>query len=381
MLISVERVRGKEMVNFNNNYDELAMPGDWIPIVQKLQSQDGTVIVLGKSDSGKTSLIKLLTYFLVKRNRNIGIIDLDIGQSTLGLPATIAISTVDKKKLKDGNIPIEHMLFIGMISPAGCIDRFLDRICKLYSISQKKKIDTLIVDTTGLVMGSIGIYLKSSLINRINPAALVALQSAQELEPILSQFESRPSLQIYRIKPCQNIVQRSWRDRKLRREKQFCHYFRDSRTREVDFTTTTIRDFNFGLSFCSDNDIVDTIKQKFALEPVYAEKIQNTVVLILQEPQSFPGKDIFINIKKHLQVEQVISILPHWFQYFLISFNTTDGFSNGLGIIKNIDFEKKKITIYMPGSISAENFSEIELGQVRVKPDGTELPYNEPVKF
>jgi polynucleotide 5'-hydroxyl-kinase GRC3/NOL9 len=181
------------MVSFNNNYDELAMPGDWIPIVQKLQSQDGTVIVLGKSDSGKTSLIKLLTYFLVKRNRKIGIIDLDIGQSTLGPPATIAMSTVDKNKLKDGNIPIEHMLFIGMISPAGCIDRFLDRICKLYSISQKKKIDTLIVDTTGLVMGSIGIYLKSSLINRINPAALVALQFAQELEPILSQFESRPS--------------------------------------------------------------------------------------------------------------------------------------------------------------------------------------------
>jgi polynucleotide 5'-kinase involved in rRNA processing len=108
LLIFVEWVRGKEMVNFNNNYDELAMPGDWIPIVQKLQSQDGTVIVLGKSDSGKTSLIKLLTYFLVKRNRNIGIIDLDTGQSTLGPPATIAMSTVDKKKLKDGNIPIER---------------------------------------------------------------------------------------------------------------------------------------------------------------------------------------------------------------------------------------------------------------------------------
>ena len=53
------------MVNFNNNYDELNARG-LIPIVQKLQSQDGTVIVLGKSD--RKPAIKLLTYFYKKLN-------------------------------------------------------------------------------------------------------------------------------------------------------------------------------------------------------------------------------------------------------------------------------------------------------------------------
>ena len=369
------------MFNFNNNYGELAMPGDWIPVVQELQSQDGTIIVLGKADSGKTSFIKLLTYFLVKRNRKIGIIDLDIGQSTIGPPATIAMSTVDKKRLKDGNIPVDHMLFMGMITPANSIDRFLDKVYKLYTVSERKIVDTLLVDTTGLVTGSIGIFLKSSLIKRINPAALVALQFAQELEPILSQFEPEPSLQIYRIKPCQNIVQRDWRDRKLRRQKQFFHYFQDSRTWEVDITTIAVKDFNFGLSLCSDNDIVDTIKEKFALKLVYAEKIKNTVALILQDSKSIPDKDIFANIQKHLQVERVFLFLPNWFQYLLVSFNSTDSLSNGLGIIKCIDFEKKKISIHTPVTISAGSFSEMELGQVKVKPDGTELPYQGPVKF
>lgn len=369
------------MFNFNNNYHELAIPGDWMPVVQELLSQDGTIVILGMTDSGKTSLIKLLTYFFVKRNRKIGIIDLDIGQSTLGPPATIGMSIVDKKRLKDGNIPVDLMFFMGMISPARCIDRFLDKAYKLHTASKRKTIDTLLVDTTGLVTGSFGIFLKSSLIKRINPAALIALQFVQELEPILSQFEPNPSIQIYRIKPCQNLIQRDWGDRKQRRKKQFYHYFQDSRIKEIDVTTVTVKDFNFGLSFCSDNSIVDTIKEKFALELVYAEKIKNTAALILQDPMRIPGKDIFINIKKYLQVEQIISFLTNWFQYLLVSFNNTDGLSNGLGIIKNIDFEKKKITIHTPASISPGSFSEIELGQVKVKPDGTEFPYQGPIKF
>lgn len=363
------------------NYDELVIPGDWIPIFQKVLIQDGAVLVLGKSDSGKTSLIKALTYFLVKRNKKIGLIDLDVGQSTLGPPATIAMSTIDKEKLKDGYIPADNMLFVGMVSPARCMDRFLEKILKLYTVTEKRMADTILVDTTGLIMGNIGSFLKKSVIERIKPAILIALQFSQELEPILSLFEAGPSPQIYRIKPYQNIVQRSWRDRKLRREKQFYHYFQNSKLREVDVSAITIRDFNFGISLCVDSEIIGTIKQKFALGLVYAEKIKNRVVLILSEPQNIPGKDFFLKIKKNLQVEQIIVLFPCWFQYLVVSFNTAGGLSKGLGIISNIDFKKKKITIHSPVFIEPNTSTEVVLGQIRVRPDGAELPYKEPLVF
>ncbi|HNR65096.1 MAG TPA: Clp1/GlmU family protein [Atribacterota bacterium] len=369
------------MVNSNICNDELFMPGDWLPVIQKIQKHEGTVIVLGKTDSGKTSFIKLLTCFLVRRNRKIGIIDSDIGQSTLGPPATIGLSIADKNRLKDGIIPVDYIYFIGAISPEQCIDRFLDRIYRLYTIAEKEKIDVLLIDTTGLVMGRVGQYLKGNLIRKIHPSALVALQFDRELEPILSEFVSQSLIHTYRITPYPNIVERNWRDRKSRREKQFNLYFKGLQVKEIDFSTMVMKDFNFGLSFCSDNNIAESIGQIFKLEIIFLEVIGSRAILILPDPQNIPDKATFIKIKRYLQVEQVVLIFPHWFQNILASLNNAEGLSIGLGIVKRIDVAEKRNTFLVPASLSLGNIAQIELGKVRIKPDGTELPYREPLKY
>ncbi len=369
------------MVNSNLCNDKLFMPGDWLPIIQKIQKHEGTVIVLGKTDSGKTSFIKLLTCFLVRRNKKIGIIDSDIGQSTLGPPATIGLSIVDKNRLKDSIIPVDYMHFIGAISPEQCIDRFLDRIYRLYTIAEKEKIDFLLIDTTGLVMGRVGQYLKGNLISKIRPSILVALQFDRELEPILSQFASQSLIHTYRIRPYPNIVERNWKDRKSRREKQFNFYFKGSQVKEIDFSAMEMKDFNFGLSFCSDNNIAESIGQIFKLKIIFLKVIGNRAILILPNPQNIPDRNTFIKIKKYLQVEQVVLIFPIWFQNILTSFNNSEGLSVGLGIAKRIDVVEKRSTFLAPASLSLENIVQIELGQVRIKPDGTELPYGETLKY
>lgn len=204
---------------------ELVMPGEWVPIAQKILCQDETIMVLGKMDSGKTSFIQLFVQYLVKRNRKIGWIDADIGQSTLGPPTTAGMSILDKKSLKSMVLPEIRLVFIGALSPARCVDKFINGICLLNGIGHSYKVNTILIDTTGLVTGTLGSYIKSSLIKRIKPTVLIALQFKDELEPILKEFEKEALISIFRLKPYQEIHHKNWFERKNRRKNQFREYF------------------------------------------------------------------------------------------------------------------------------------------------------------
>lgn len=372
------------IVNLNFGQEGLMMPGDWMSITQKIFSQSGTVMVLGKTDSGKTSFIKILAQYLARRNRKVGIIDLDIGQSTLGPPGTISMGVLDKERLKKKIIPVCYMIFIGSTSPGKCVDRFLARAYHLYCLGQREKVDTLLVDTTGLVTGSVGVYLKCNLIEKIDPTIIVALQFGQELEPILEIFKSQSSRQIFRIKPFPNISEKNWIERKKRREKQFKIYFRDSLIRDIDFTTLSITGIYFDSIFLSDTEIITQLKEKYQLEVISGDIIDSKMILILPGPPTILSQDIVnivTDIKKCYKLKQIILLFSDWFSYLLVSFNNKEGLSNGLGIIKEIDFKQKKMTVYLPASISLENLAQIEIGQLKVKPDGSELPYIEPAEY
>jgi len=39
------------------------------------------------------------------------------------------------------------------------------------------------------------------------------------------------------------------------------------------------------------------------------------------------------------------------------------------------------MTVYLPASVSLENLAQIEVGQLKVKPDGSELSYIEPAEY
>ncbi|NLL61189.1 MAG: hypothetical protein GX240_00145 [Candidatus Atribacteria bacterium] len=370
------------MISLELSYHDLIIPGDWTPMFRKIQNQNGVIMVLGKSDSGKTSLIKLLAAYLVRRNRKIALIDLDIGQSILGLPGTMGIGIVNRSNLKNGLVQVNHRSFFGATSPAKGIDRFLEKAYRLYTVAHKENADVFLIDTTGLVMGSLGAYLKGNLIKRINPTALIALQFEQELEPILTECEILPALKIYRVKPYQRIIRKNWTERKTRRKKQFELYFQDAQLRDLDFSAIPIRDFNFDFDFGSKSSRAAQIFRQFQREIISTKIVEKRTLMVLSpEPQYNPDKELLSKIKDYFKVEHIVIIFPEWFQNLLISLTDTEGLSNGLGIIGNIDFKKKIMTTYLPISVSSKALAQIELGMFRIRLDGTELPYLEPEQY
>ena len=70
---------------------------DWEVLLHKLLQNKGTALIIGATDSGKSTLAKYLVQKLVSQNINVCLIDSDVGQSSLGLPGTICMKVFSTK--------------------------------------------------------------------------------------------------------------------------------------------------------------------------------------------------------------------------------------------------------------------------------------------
>lgn len=360
---------------FNEN---LTMPGDWVAIAQRILRQNETVMVLGKTDSGKTSTVILFVQYLIRRNRRVAIIDGDIGQSTLGPPGTINMVILNHQNLKSGIIPVDNTVFIGAISPERCFQKLIDGFCILNKICQKSRVDAVFIDTTGFISGNLGMYLKSRIIKKIKPTILIALQFTDELEPILKLVENRSSINVFRLRPCQNINQKNWLERKTRRKRQFEIYFKEAELKQFDFSETVLKGPYFGQGHFLGKKEIETVNTRYQTNLVTAERKKSRMIFITKDHQNGVSQDSVRGIKNDFSVPEVTLISENWFHFLLVSFTNQEGLSMGLGIIQGIDFQQKKLMAYVAHHVSRNDFTKIEMGQLKISPDGKELPYRQP---
>ncbi len=151
------------------------------PLLHELDSLHGTVLLLGGTDSGKTTLAYALFDALVAAGRPcVAHLDLDVGQGTLGPPTTIGL----RVSTRPGRI---WQRFVGSISPQG---HFLPAVVGAYKLHQQALAlgaETLVVDTTGMVDPEVGgVALKRWKIELLRPAVVVALTQGRELDPIVA---------------------------------------------------------------------------------------------------------------------------------------------------------------------------------------------------
>ncbi len=56
---------------------------EWERLIEKLIKDKGTVLLLGATDSGKSTLAKYFIKRLVSENIRVSLVDSDVGQSSL----------------------------------------------------------------------------------------------------------------------------------------------------------------------------------------------------------------------------------------------------------------------------------------------------------
>ena len=201
------------------------MKGVTREVVEEISKPENKIImILGGIDVGKTFLIENIAEFL-SDSIDVGIVDIDTGQSHIGPPTTIGWGIV-RGGFKDWeDIEIIDMFFVGDTSP---LKNLLPTITGAEYITGKAKSDTekILIDTTGLVLDVIGRILKWNLIEIIRPNIIITLERENELDHILKVYENTKAFKIFRLSSPRGAKIRSQLSRNNYRKKMFGEYLK-----------------------------------------------------------------------------------------------------------------------------------------------------------
>ena len=204
----------------------------WAEEIEKCKSKIGNeykkIMILGPTDSGKSTLAVLLSNIALSMNKKVGILDGDVGQADLTPPAFIGC-----KILKEGIFDLRDV-YADFVIPIGLIDVSVDEELIIKSMKKAleyfKDVDTVIINTDGYIEGP-GIAYKIKLIKEMNPNAIFLIGN----EELKTKFSSL-NCEIVNLK-IPPAIGKDRTTRVLRREMQYAKFISTNSRINIDLKT------------------------------------------------------------------------------------------------------------------------------------------------
>ena len=212
---------------------EISGPKEWYTLLDVLKEEKGIAILLGATDTGKSTLAKFLIFNLCQKGLKVALIDADIGQSFLGPPATISLSVFKSDPNWQLVLSPPEIFFVGSITPEENFPIHLKGVKRMVDKAASHGVDVILVDTTGFVLGEKGIELKRRKLDLLSPRFILALQKSDELEPILEHYKENTLPRILRLSLSEQVRPRSMEERRIYRTDKFQEYFKHSVIQEL----------------------------------------------------------------------------------------------------------------------------------------------------
>jgi polynucleotide 5'-hydroxyl-kinase GRC3/NOL9 len=196
---------------------------------------EGTVMIIGASDTGKSTLARHLYQELCRNGCPAAYLDTDMGQSILGLPTTLNLALSGEPG--DDRFPPrgkQTAFFVGSLTPRG---HMLPTVIGAHRLQQKALragAEAVVVDTTGLVERSQGgKALKQWKIELLAPSTVIGLQRAGELEPILWPLRRDRRVRCMELRVSPRAMERSRQARIDRRRARLARYLQPAQPRLI----------------------------------------------------------------------------------------------------------------------------------------------------
>ncbi len=347
----IEEFEGKTIPSsWDNACDELL----------RLHAKPVIALVLGAADSGKTSFCTYLVNKLLKKMKRVAILDGDLGQSDIGPPCTISYAFASKPITDLFNLRAENAFFVGATSPSKAAEKAVFGLKRLIDEVLNFHPDFVVVNTDGWVEGDDALKYKVQLVNKIVPHTILCIQQAEKLKPILSKLEEFKKLF---IDPSPAIKQRSREKRRSLRELGYIKYLKNGRVQSIPVGWLKIEDEEFvGLGKGFKNPKLESeIYSILGTKTIHLAELQDKILIVVD-------KDKRISSEKIMKLEEVlgkkISVIWKGFEegFLTALYNNEDHFL-GLGILKEIDYDRKIMKIYTPakGGISTLVVGKVKL--------------------
>jgi polynucleotide 5'-hydroxyl-kinase GRC3/NOL9 len=274
------------------------------------------------------------------------IVDADVGQKDIGPPAAITLGYPDLF-LDSVSIKPAAFYFVGSVSPAG---HFLPMVVGAGLMVEAAASSFVIINTTGLIRGP-GTVLKSYKIEAVRPDVIIGIGRRRDLSFMMRGCRNYNTI---RISSSPKAASKTPEDRRVLRERAFRRYFEPSTEVTIEIDKAVFQ-----------RSLLFTGEPMKSHDLIHCERTSEGVLAVSEMPD---------------QHREGMRIITAGFERNLIcGLADRRNRCQGLGIIKEIDFSERTITLRTP--VPAREVRVIQFGDFYLGLDGAELGRKAPGSF
>ncbi|GAA0183858.1 mRNA polyadenylation factor [Lithospermum erythrorhizon] len=196
-------------------------------------SQGPRVIVVGPTDSGKSTLTRMLLSWAAKQGWKPTFVDLDIGQGSITIPGSIAATPVELPIDPVEGIPLEMPLvyFYGHITPSANIELYKVLVKELaqtlerqFSGNAESRASGMVINTMGWIEGA-GYELLLHAIDTFKATVVLVLGQEKLCSMLRGVVKSKGNVDVVKLQKSGGVVSRNVKVRQKARGFRIREYF------------------------------------------------------------------------------------------------------------------------------------------------------------
>ncbi|KAM5581470.1 hypothetical protein ABKV19_010608 [Rosa sericea] len=197
------------------------------------QAQGPRVIVVGPSDSGKSTLSKMLLSWAAKQGWKPTFVDLDIGQGAITIPGCIAATPIEMPIDPVEGIPLDMPLvyFYGHTTPMSNVDLYRVLVKELSQMVERQftgnaesQAAGLVINTMGWIEG-VGYELLLHAIDTFNANVVLVLGQEKLCSMLRDVLKNKPNVDVVKLQKSGGVVSRNVKFRQKSRSHRIREYF------------------------------------------------------------------------------------------------------------------------------------------------------------
>jgi len=315
---------------------------NWIRAAEML-SREGVIVVLGETDSGKSTFSTFIINTALEKGLKVAFIDTDLGQKDVGYPGTVTLTFPKQPLTWIRSLQPYSSKFIGNITPYNAEECIIASTLKLLR-EARSKADLIVINTDGWVVDEKAVKYKTSLISAINPDKIAVMKGFGQTRFLTKTLE-KMHYKVFNVPspPSRPLKTRS--QRKFYRETAFASMLLSAQRLNINIRACPILNIPLGLG---ERYLEAELKIEGLLNSsVYVERLHNiATVITIKDFQAELLKQMRSELCRLLKIDTLSITSLEALRSLYIGLHDKQRNLVGLGIIESFDIEKSQLLVW-----------------------------------
>lgn len=345
------------------------MTAEWQSLIRELTASPGVVMVLGATDTGKTSFCYELCMAGLEAGVPTAIVDADVGQSEVGAPGTVGMALVEKPVEGLSDIKPRRLYFVGATSPAEHLLECAIGTKKMTDAALELGAKLIVVDTTGLVGGWLGRKLKTYKTDLVRPDYLVGVQKKHEIEHLLIPFAHVARMKIRRVESPEEAKRKLPEFRTARRRANYSKHFSESHGHLISMDNVSLWNTWLGTGRPMKWQYVKFIEDALKCAVLHVEVTGRGIFIVSERPCSMSHRK---DLEEQFKTANIVAVTEESFRNALVGLADENAQTLSAGLLQKIDFKHRYLFVLSPIK-TVSPIRVVQFGAIRVTKEGEEL--------